>query len=216
MMCPPEHGHGVNGTCYVGHGCRCDDCKTGRSEYEFWRQRNPDKAGYIDATGTRRRLQALAALGWSARAIAERFGYSEVTVSGWFRANLVSRRTVARIRGWYDELSMTPPPTRTRAERYSVGTTRGRARAAGWHPPLAWDDDLIDDPNASPEPVIAQTAPPETRDRRVRELHRLRWSDAAIAEAVGVTTRTIQRDRDRLDLPGWSMAELRKTGKKAA
>ena len=26
VICPPEHKHGVNGTCYAHHKCRCEGC----------------------------------------------------------------------------------------------------------------------------------------------------------------------------------------------
>lgn len=218
MTCPVEHRHGETGTCYVGHGCRCADCRRGRAEYEYWRARNRARSALVDGTGTRRRLQALARLGWSARAIAGRFGYTEQTVSGWMRADRVSRRTAAMVVRWYDAMSMTLPVAATRFDRYSIGSTQGRARAAGWAPPLAWDDDTIDDPAAVPAPASEPTDErgTEARRDRVRELHRLRWADGSIASALGVNIRTIQRDRDHLGLPGWSMHDLQKMHERKA
>lgn len=209
MTCPPEHGHGENGTCYVTHKCRCQDCRTGRAEYEYYRARNRDKTALVDGTGTRRRLQALAALGWSARAIAERYGHSTDAVSTWVRAERINRATAKKVARWYDDLSMTLPPTRNKFERYSVGSTKGRAKRAGWFPPLAWDDETIDDPNVTPE----QPPEPEplpigfARHERVIELHAARWSDPAIANELKVSVKTIGRDRAFLGLPAWAVHE---------
>jgi hypothetical protein len=41
---------------------------------------------------------------------------------------------------------MTPPPPSG-----AVARTRARAAAKGWHGPLAWDDDSIDDPESRPQ-----------------------------------------------------------------
>jgi hypothetical protein len=30
-VCPENHPHGRTGTCYTGHSCRCDDCRTSNS-----------------------------------------------------------------------------------------------------------------------------------------------------------------------------------------
>jgi len=31
-VCPPAHKHGETGTCYMGHGCRCADCRSANSK----------------------------------------------------------------------------------------------------------------------------------------------------------------------------------------
>lgn len=227
FVCPPDHKHGENGTCYQGHKCRCADCRQGRAEYEYWRNRNRDKTAIVDATGTRRRLQALAALGWSAREIAERHGLHRDTVRWWYRMPRVERATAVKVAAWYDEMSMMLPPMETSSERRSATTTRGQARAKGWPPPLAWDDDMIDDPNAAPDlegiaqitisEVFAERcdsavidaaiegrapdlSPPERR-QVITVLNERRWSARRIAEHIGCSTRTVDRIRDELDLP---------------
>lgn len=52
------------------------------------------------------------------------------------------------------------------------------------------------------------------RDAAVRELWLLRWSDAAIADRVGCSDRTVRRVRRRLELAGWptlmQMRQLRR------
>lgn len=99
---------------------------------------------YVDATGSRRRLQALAVLGWSAREIAARLGrldhqtYLNVQ-SG--RTTVVRQHTVDDIARLYDDLWDKPGPSK-RARTIALGK--------GWVPPLAWDDDAIDDPAATP------------------------------------------------------------------
>lgn len=167
--CPQEHKHGDTGTCYVNHKCRCADCRQGRAEYEYWRVAHKAKrVTYVNAIGTNRRLQALSAIGWSANTIAKRFGMSECAVSRWYRSTLVTPATAAKVARWYDDLCMSVPQPTTVQARYSISSTKGKARVAGWAPPLAWDDDTIDDPDASPTfDVVDRTQPGKRRGKGV-------------------------------------------------
>lgn len=93
----------------------------------------------IDATGTRRRLQALAAIGWSASEQARRMGIPINNMSRLYKAALVTVATADLVHALYDELSMTPAP-----QSWVTDRVRRWAAAQGWLPPLAWDDDFID------------------------------------------------------------------------
>src|SRR6218665_751283 len=77
-LCLPAHAHGATHTCYNAHGCRCDDCVTTkaskRNRYDWEDRRRHGRDVWVPATGTMRRLQALAVLGWSCKAIAVRIG----------------------------------------------------------------------------------------------------------------------------------------------
>ena len=101
----------------------------------------------IDGTGTIRRLRALIAVGWSGPQIAARMGYSDTNFY-----HLVHSRervyvsTALRVREVYDELWDQDPPQGTRFERAAVTRAKRTALALGWAPPMAWDDDRIDDP----------------------------------------------------------------------
>lgn len=117
-----------------------------------------DKAGaaVVDAVGTRRRLQALIALGWTQTELAQRTGLLLSTVNALVHARWanVQHATHLRVCRVFDDLSGTPGPS-----------TRARLMAArrGWAPPLAWDDDTIDDPAAAPTGV-ALTPAKRTRE----------------------------------------------------
>ena len=104
----------------------------------------------VDATGTRRRLQALAAVGWSANRLADQLGVERAHVGRIIRGDnpRVSAATARAVRGLYDELWDQLPPEGTRWEKVSVSRTRNHARLQGWPPAAAWD--AIDDPDASP------------------------------------------------------------------
>jgi hypothetical protein len=99
----------------------------------------------IPATGTARRIQALAALGWSITCQAQRIGWSPQNLYTIFRRKWVFVPTERAVRDMYDALSMQPAPA-------GLGTPSvlRAARKNGWFPPLAWDDETIDDPAAVP------------------------------------------------------------------
>lgn len=109
----------------------------------------PAAPGYVDATGTRRRLRALAALGWPAPCIAARTGISlrslgELRSGTRRRVSIRHHQAAARV---YDEL------WNRRPEDHGIGAgsaARLRAHAArrGWLRPVELDDDLIDWPAA--------------------------------------------------------------------
>lgn len=105
----------------------------------------------IDAVGTRRRIQALAAIGWSLAYQAERLGRAPSNYRAILAKRSVAVATARAVRDLYDELSMTPAPA-----SYGASVARGRARRRGWLPPLAWDDDLLDVPDAELETEIAR------------------------------------------------------------
>jgi len=103
--------------------------------------------GYVAASGSCRRIQALGAIGWTTRAIAERMGVKDhATVvdlsSG--RNRTIRRETAIKVRAVYEALWDQPGPSAVSAKR---------AATKGWLPPVAWDDEVIDDPKFQAEDV---------------------------------------------------------------
>ncbi|MEN3123249.1 hypothetical protein [Janibacter sp. LM] len=101
----------------------------------------------IDGTGTRRRLQALVAIGWSMGELARRLDIRPSNIGATIHGHReVTVATATRARDLYDELWDTPAPP---SGRHGSVPTRARAYAdrMGWVPPLAWDDETIDDPD---------------------------------------------------------------------
>ncbi len=174
--------------------------------------------GSVPSVGAVRRVQALMALGWRK---------ADLEAEGVPTGQLVTRsRDLISVEGWrqvrdvYDRLSMTLGPSQA---------ARDRAAARGYHPPLAWDDETIDDPRATPQhggPVEAavdwvvvdrvvaggsagarcDTDLQLTQDERVAAIRRLSTAgscDREIAEAIGASPRTVLRLRHREEvLPG--------------
>lgn len=166
----------------------------------------------VDGVGCRRRLQALVAIGWTQTALAQRMGWAKENLARivhGYGGGKVTVRTHRLVAGLYDRLSMSPP-------RPSVASTRARSYATGrgWPGPLAWDDDMIDDPTARPirdsrEPIAFDEIaveralhgdPVKLRPvERAEVVHRLTaagLSAAEIAPRVGIDKRSVQRIRD--------------------
>lgn len=144
--------------------------------------------GPITAVGTRRRLQALVAIGYTQHDLCRISGLSPSSVSHLIRGNV--RRTspakaelVAKL---YDRLSMTPGGNRDAA---------ARAKHLGWPPPLAWDDDSIDDPAAEPDFGERRSLRWDERYLELRD--DLGLTDEQIASRLGVKLESLLVQRDR-------------------
>lgn len=155
-----------------------------------WALEAPDSV-LVDSVGTVRRLQALAALGWSCGALAERLGTTsralQPVVAG--RTKHVKAQRARAVRDLYDALSMTVGQS---------ARTVTAARRNGWVAPLAWDDDTIDDPAALPD---SSTTAVTTADR----ITEYEWLCAAGVDPVraagqaGISTATIRRHKQRAE-----------------
>ncbi len=102
-----------------------------------------------DAAGTRRRVQALVAAGYSQAILAERLGIQQSNFQ-LATCDQVTAGTARAVRELYDELWDKPPNESGHRQKISVSRARNYARARDWALPLAWDDDAIDDPAAKP------------------------------------------------------------------
>jgi hypothetical protein len=132
----------------------------------------------VDAAGTRRRIQALVAVGWSQTRLADHLGIlvtNLISVTRRDRVTVAKRRAVAKL---YDELWNVEPPAGTRWERISVIRAQNLARREGWPRPMDWDDDRIDDPTP-------------TQAERATVAHRM----AAAGASVHAICRTLRADR---------------------
>ena len=120
----------------------------------------------VDATGTHRRLQALMVLGWTQVRLARQpeLDVAQQRINQLLQQDRVGAANAIAVRRLYDRLWETPPPCRDARERDGADRTRARALAAGWAPAMAWDDDTIDDPAASPD--YGTDAPAPGRRRR--------------------------------------------------
>lgn len=106
----------------------------------------------VDATGTRLRLRALAALGHSDARIARALGRPAWVVTKVMngKARTVSPELMADVRRLFDAWWSQTPPERTTAEHRAAQAARARARRGRWCTGLALDEDELDTPGYQP------------------------------------------------------------------
>jgi hypothetical protein len=114
-----------------------------------------------DASGARRRLRALTAVGYPAVSLAAQADVATGTVrdlvSGHTRT--ISSALHHAVVDIYDELWDQPPPENTGAQRRAAIAARRKAARCGWPTPMGLDDDQIDDPAYRPRSRWRPTAP---------------------------------------------------------
>lgn len=206
----PRHGTYPGYRAHLVAGVEtCAACLRANSAYSKrceYRRATGGPSPFVDSTGTRRRVQALAALGWSFVQIAERAGlHRTATPKAAHLDRPVRRETADAIQAAFRVMCMTKPPTDTPRQRVSVARMRRIASENGWVPPLAWDD--IDNDEA---PVQVEEDDMSAKERRDAErLDRLELMDADsrnvtyAAEALGITREGLNhwcRERGHMDL----------------
>lgn len=108
----------------------------------------------VDPAGTRRRLRALIALGWSQSKLAARLGMTGANLGTLIRGDsAVQKRTADKVVVLYAQLSMTLPPQVTHHEKVAAARSRNYAKKRGWLPPLAYDDGDLDAPEGQPAAI---------------------------------------------------------------
>ena len=209
---PDEHGN-------PGKGCGCTECREASNAYDRHRHRMIAYGRWEpheDAAGTRRRVEALMWNGHSLTGLASALGWSRQVLRHKMRGRRVSPASAAAVRALYDDLWDQPPPQGTPYERRAVTTARGYARERGWVPPLAWDEDAIDDPAAVPAQGWRRrserhpaASPVAAAIRSARE--QAAMSRPRLAAIVGVTASAVQWWEQGKGVPGeehWVQLEL--------
>lgn len=118
---------------------------------------------YVPALGTTRRLQALVANGYSQRELCRRLGWAWDTNATELFLGRALHVTAGRARdaaNLFTQLQIVPGPD---------NRARNRGRTNGWALPLDWDEDTIDDPNATPAEVA------DERPRMSTTLDEFEW-----------------------------------------
>lgn len=165
----------------------------------------------VDATGTRRRLQALVAVGWAQAWLARELDRSPANLRRSMTSESVTTRTAQLVNDMYERLWDATPPRQTVAQRNANDAARAHATEHRWLPPLAWDD--IDEDPAQPgtsgddddldEIAIARAITGDTRVRLnhaeqievVRRMSEQGRSIRTIAELLATSKRTVSRHR---------------------
>ena len=126
--------------------------------------------GFVDATGIRRRIQALVAAGWPMNAITHELALA-TPANHFTRQKYVHRSTAATVIAGYERLATEDP----HAHGVSPGSSkkaRNRAAREGWPDPLWWEDmGRIDDPAFDPASAEIDNARTRAAARRADIAH---------------------------------------------
>ncbi len=172
--------------------------------------------GKLSARGTRRRLQALVARGWSMSKLAERLGVEVGNLSSMMQREQVFARTHRQVAALFDELWDQLPPRDSWHDKAAYTRAIGHAKAHRWLPPLAWDDidideepPVVEDGGQAVDPVAVDLACAgesvrlSVAERRaaVAQMSAAGFADGVIAERLRLIIRTVVRIRKELDIP---------------
>lgn len=162
----------------------------------------------VDSTGTRRRLEALTALGWSVQRLADEHGLDRQGMDRALSGQPVQASTARAVRSMYQAVGDTRPTATTRGERVAITRSLRRAAEHGWLPPAAWDDDALDNPYA-PDPDLT---PGDSTLDLDEWLHLVRGGEdpQRAARRCGVTLSAVERAarrHGRTDVLAWITGE---------
>lgn len=149
----------------------------------------------VTAVGARRRLQALVAIGYSQTDLAEQLHLHRGTLAHWcYDVPPHKWRAVAAL---FTRLQLVPG-TSQRA--------RAHARKRGWPPPLAWDEETIDDETATPVGIPPKNYRqwnriPEDFVELVLDAREHGKSDVEIAASMGIKLNAFGKRLNRAGLP---------------
>lgn len=132
----------VVGALLRGHRDRLD-FRTAAALSKVTHLPHPNQAVCL-TVGAARRAYALATMGWPLTWVAGQVGLTPGNLSSMLRHPRMSYRYWVAVRDLYERHAHLEGPSEI---------ARQRARKNGWAPPLAWDDDTIDDPATQPEGV---------------------------------------------------------------
>jgi hypothetical protein len=170
----------------------------------------------IDATGTRRRLQALAAIGWTTDLLAAHLGRRPNSLRRSMTSGSVTAGTARAVTSLYEQLWNTRPPRATAEQRAATDAAQAHAARQGWLAPLAWDDIDTDPTPPAPTPrplqrndideiaveralagdnISYDDLTPVEQQEVIRQLSARGTSIRGIAAQLGTTKRTVSRRR---------------------
>jgi DNA invertase Pin-like site-specific DNA recombinase/transcriptional regulator with XRE-family HTH domain len=141
------------------------------------------RRGFIEATGTRRRLQALALAGWTAARVGQRLGVIQRNISRVRHGDIrrVRATFAASVAQLYDAEAGRPDLI-TRADRE---VPSGKA----WLPARMWTPQTIDDPHANP---LAPMAQPVGVRRRLQALAYIGQGPAQVGAWINESSAVVQ------------------------
>jgi AraC-like DNA-binding protein len=154
----------------------------------------------VDVTGTRRRLQALIAVGWPAGLLADQLDRRPNSLLRSMTGASVTARTAHEVASLYDQLSCAKPPEATSEQRVAADAARAHAAAQRWLPPLAWDNIDTDTTPAAPAAGSQRNDIDEIAVERALAGDRITYDDLTADEQQEVIRRLTARGASIRDI----------------
>ncbi len=154
---------------------------------------------HVDATGTRRRLQALVAIGWPYAVLAAELCRSTTSLSRSMTSATVTARTARQVSNLYDRLWDNQPQHTTDEELAAIHAVRALASSHGWPPPMAWDD-IDRDPTPCADSKGVTDDMDEIAIERALAGDGIRLEHLSIAEQNEVVRRLTERGKSIRDI----------------
>jgi hypothetical protein len=161
----------------------------------------------VDGRAVARRLQALAAVGWSLNRQSIYIGRLRTNMAPLVIGSPVSKATHDKVCAMFDDLWNKKPPMESSQDRASYTRTLRHAKRMKWVPPLAWDDidtderpavveseDIVDE-FAIESALMGHEVKLTSAERRVAALRLLGQgkSTGQVAEIIKTNPRVIER-----------------------
>lgn len=173
-------------------------------KYDPWTA--PD-GSLMPAQGIHRRIQALAAIGYSLSWQANQLGYAVGNYISILDRNIIQVKTARKIRALYEAFEMIPRQGIVNTERYSISRIKNVAKKNSWLPPAAWDNiDTDETPTMTVEKDIVDSVKLDlllqgfdvklsVLERRtfITELANRNFQHMQIAEVIGINVKTVSR-----------------------
>jgi hypothetical protein len=154
---------------------------------------------HVDATGTRRRLQALVAIGWTHTALAAELCRSTTSLTRSMTSETVTARTARQVSDLYESVWDKKPHHATGDELAANDAARALAATHGWPPPMAWDD-IDTDPSPYSDPATATDELDEIAIERAVAGDGMRLEHLTLAEQNEVVRRLTERGKSIRDI----------------
>jgi hypothetical protein len=154
---------------------------------------------HVDATGTRRRLEALVAVGWTQQALAVELGRSTNSLNRSMTSETVTAGTARQVGELYEHLWDKQPQHATTDGLAAINAARALAASRGWPPPMAWDD-IDADPTPTADPPDAADELDEIAVERAVAGDGLRLEHLTIAEQNEVVRRLTEHGKSIRDI----------------
>ena len=154
---------------------------------------------HVDATGTRRRLQALVAIGWTQQALAAELCRTMTSLTRSMTSETITARTARQVGDLYECLWDKQPQHAIDEELAAINAARALAASHGWPPPMAWDD-IDTDPSPLPDPPDVTDELDEIAIERAVAGDGLRLEHLTLAEQNEVVRRLTERGKSIRDI----------------